>query len=118
MVARARREPNRPERSADRDAAAPEPVSRGPQLLDYLAPAGNRAVGRFVRSLQRAPDYTQTVQDVEKTGITRLEVRGLKYGVDDFWTKYGDDPDDASDERNLTSESPKHMAVVLMPDKL
>jgi hypothetical protein len=87
-------------------------------LLDLLAPAGNRAVGRFVRSLQRAPDFTQTVQDVDKTGITRLEVRGLKYGVDAFQDTYGDDPDDVSDERNKTQESPKHMAVVLMPDKL
>jgi hypothetical protein len=118
MVARSRPEPSRLERPAYRDPAPPEGVSRSPQLLDLVTPAGNRAVGRFVRSLQRAPDYTQTVQDVDKTGITRLEVRGLKYGVDDFWTKYGDDPDDVSDERNKTKESPKHMAVVLLPDKL
>ena len=118
MVTRSRPEPSPLERPARRDPAAPEAVTRGPQLLDLVAPAGNRAVGRFVRSLQRAPDFTQTVQDVDKTGITRLEVRGLKYGVDAFREKYGDDPDDVSDERNKTQESPKHMAVVLMPDKL
>ena len=80
-----------------------------------MAPAGNRAVGRFVRSLQRAPDFTQTVHDVDTTGITRLEVHGLKYGVDGFYERYGDD---ASDERNKTKESPSHMAVLLVPDKL
>ena len=80
-----------------------------------MAPAGNRAVGRFVRSLQRTPDFTQTVHDVDATGITRLEVRGLKYGVDGFQERYGQD---ASDERNKTKESPSHMAVVLAPDKL
>ena len=79
-----------------------------------MAPAGNRAVGRFVRSLQRV-DYTKPQTDVEGTGITRLEVRGLKYGVDDFEKSYGDD---ASDEGNKTKESPSHMAVVLVPDKL
>ena len=118
MVARSRPEPSPLERPARRDPAPPEALPRGPQLLDLVAPAGNRAVGRFVRTLQRAPDFTQTVQDVDKTGITRLEVRGLKYGVNAFQEKYGDDPGDVSDERNLTSESPKHMAVVLLPDKL
>jgi hypothetical protein len=118
MVARSRPERSSLERPARRDPATPEAVSRGPQLLDLVAPAGNRAVSRFVRSLQRAPDYTQTVHDVEKTGITRLEVRGLKYGVDDFWKAYGDNPSDASDERNKSKESPSHMAVVLVPDHL
>ena len=114
MMARSRPEPTPLDRQARRDPAPAEASRRGPQLLDLVAPAGNRAVGRFVRSLQRV-DYTQPQTDVEKTGITRLEVRGLKYGVDDFWTKYGDD---ASDERNKTKESPSHMAVVLVPDKL
>jgi hypothetical protein len=89
-------------------------LRRGAELVDLVAPAGNRAVGRFVRSLQRV-DYTKPQTDVEKTGITRLEVRDLKYGVDDFWKQYGDD---VSDERNKTKESPSHMAVVLVPDKL
>jgi hypothetical protein len=92
---------------------------RGTELVDLVAPAGNRAVGRFVRSLQRDPvDFTQTVPNVEGSGITRLEVRSLKYGVDDFQKSYGGDPDDVSDERNKTKESPSHMAVVLVPDKL
>jgi hypothetical protein len=119
MLARSRPEPSPTERAARRDPAPPETFTRGPALLDLVAPAGNRAVGRFVRSLQRDPvDFTQTVHDVEKTGITRLEVRGLKYGVEAFQQTYGKDPDDVSDERNKTSESPKHMAVVLVPDKL
>jgi hypothetical protein len=82
-----------------------------------MAAAGNRAVSRLVRSLQR-DDYTQTVTDVEHTGITRLEVHGLKYGVDGFASKYGDKPKDVGHEREKTKESPSHMAVVLMPDKL
>ena len=89
-------------------------MRRGSELLDLVAPAGNRAVGRFVRSLQRV-DYTKPVTNVEGSGITRLEVRDLRYGVDDFWKSYGGD---ASDERNKTKESPSHMAVVLVPDKL
>src|SRR5262249_58108237 len=113
------REPSRLERQARRDPAQPDTLARSPQLLDLVGAAGNRAVGRFVRSLQRDPvDFTQKVTDVEKTGITRLEVRKLKYGVDDFWKSYGNDPSDVSDERNKTKESPSHMAVVLVPDKL
>jgi hypothetical protein len=79
-----------------------------------MAAAGNRAVARMVRTLQR-DDYTTTVTDVEKTGLTRLEVHGLKYGVDDFQGTYGDD---ASKEREKTKESPSHMAVVLVPGTL
>ena len=82
-----------------------------------MAAAGNRAVARVVRTLQR-DDYTQTVADVEKTAITRLEVRGLKYGIDDFATRYGDGANDVSKEREKTKESPSHMAVVLLPDTL
>jgi hypothetical protein len=82
-----------------------------------MATAGNRAVARMVRALQR-DDYTTTVPDVEKTGITRLEVHGLKYGIDDFATKYGDDPSEVSRERQKTKESPSHMAVVLVPETL
>ena len=115
MAARSRPDPSQSDRPARRDPAPPGPLQSGQELLDLVAPAGNRAVGRFVRSLQRAPDFTQTVHDVDTTGITRLEVHGLKYGVDGFQERYGDD---ASDERNKTKESPSHMAVVLVPDKL
>ena len=115
MAERSRPDPSLADRPARRDPAPPGPLRSGPELLDLVAPAGNRAVGRFVRSLQRTPDFTQTVHDVDTTGITRLEVHGLKYGVDGFQERYGED---ASDERNKTKESPSHMAVVLVPDKL
>jgi hypothetical protein len=115
MPARSRPDPAPSDRPARRDPAPSGPSQSGQELLDLVAPAGNRAVGRFVRSLQRTPDFTQTVHDVDATGITRLEVRGLKYGVDGFQERYGGD---ASDERNKTKESPSHMAVVLAPDKL
>jgi hypothetical protein len=83
-----------------------------------MAAAGNRAVSRSVRSLQRE-DYTKkSVTDVEKTGITRLVVTGLKYGVDWFAARYGPGPKDVSDERNKTKESPSHRALVLLPDQL
>src|SRR5262249_45018752 len=116
--ARLRSEPTPLERSARGEPAAPETLRRGPQLLDLVGAAGNRAVGRYVRALQRDTDFTKKVPDVDKTGITRLEVRGLKYGVDDFWKAYGEDKGDVSDERNKTKESPSHMAVVLVPDHL
>jgi hypothetical protein len=79
--------------------------------------AGNRATGRLVRSLQRSPvDYTKEQTDVESTGMTRFEVRGLSFGIrSGFATDYGGS---ASDELNKTSESPNRMAVVVMPDKL
>jgi hypothetical protein len=80
-----------------------------------LAGIGNRAVARLVRSLQRAPDYTKPVADVEGTGITRLEVHGLQYGVEGFRSSYGGID---SDETNKTSEDPTKMAVVLVPDSL
>jgi len=86
----------------------------GVALSGLSAAAGNRAVGRLVRSLQRT-DYTKPQANVAGTGITRVEVHGLKYGVGDFRTKYGND---ASDEANKTTESPSHMAVVLVPDTL
>ncbi|MGZ4184032.1 MAG: hypothetical protein ACXVVQ_04435 [Solirubrobacteraceae bacterium] len=117
MAARSRPEPSPSERTDRSDPAAPEASRLSPQLLDAVAPAGNRAVGRLVRSLQRV-DFTKPQTDVDKTGITRLEVRGLRYGVDDFSRAYGEDPADASDERNKTKESPSHTAVVLVPDKL
>lgn len=79
-----------------------------------MATAGNRAVGRLVRSLQRV-DYTKPQTNVDGTGITRLEVRGLRYGIDDFQKDYDGT---ASDERTKTKESPGHMAVVLVPDTL
>jgi hypothetical protein len=97
------------------------PVSRPvrPPAGDALAfvgrAAGNRAVGGLVRSLQRSPDYTKPQANVAGTGITRLEVHGLKYGTGAFQQKYSGE---ASDETNKTAESPSHMAVVLVPDTL
>jgi hypothetical protein len=117
MAARSRPKPSPSKRSDRADPAAPEASRVSPQLLDAVAPAGNQAVGRLVRSLQRV-DFTKPQTDVDNTGITRLEVRGLKYGVDDFAKAYGADAADASDERNKTKESPRHTAVVLVPDKL
>src|SRR5690242_16159905 len=91
MVARTRGDPipsQNPERRGPGLPGNSAPITtRSTGLLDFVAPAGNRAVGRFVRSLQRV-DYTQPVADVEKSGITRLEVHGLTYGVDDFWKSY------------------------------
>ncbi len=77
-----------------------------------MAAAGNRAVARLVRTLQR-DDYTKPVSNVKGTGITRLEVHNLTYGIDEFQASY---PKGASDEKNKTAESPSHMAVVLVPD--
>jgi hypothetical protein len=79
--------------------------------------AGNRATGHLVRTLQRSPvDYTQEQTDVESTGMTRFEVRGLSFGVTSgFAADYGGW---ASDEANKTKESPNRMAVVVMPDTL
>ena len=94
------------------------PRTPGAELSGLMAAAGNRAVSRLVRSLQRE-DYTKkSVTDVEKTGITRLVVTGLKYGVDGFAARYGRGPKDVSDERNKTKESPSHRALVLLPDQL
>ena len=71
-----------------------------------------------MRSLQREDYAKNTVTDVEKTGITRLVVTGLKYGVDGFAARYGPGPKDVSSERNKTKESPSHRALVLLPDML
>jgi hypothetical protein len=80
---------------------------------------GNRAVGRLLRSLQRSPDWTKPQSDVAGSGITRLEVHGLAYGTGEFQESYGSDKNPVkSDEANKTAESPKHMAVVLVPDTL
>jgi hypothetical protein len=76
---------------------------------------GNRAVGRLLRSLQRSPDWTKPQTNVAGSGITRLEVHGLTYGTGEFQDSYGGE---ASDEANKTAESPKRMAVVLVPDTL
>ncbi len=111
---RARTEPARTERAQRGGSAARLPGGRGTELSGLMAAAGNRAVGRLVRSLQR-DDYTKPVANASGTGITRLEVHGLKYGIDDFQASYGGL---ASDERNKTRESPGHMAVVLVPDTL
>jgi len=83
-------------------------------LSGLTTAAGNRAVGRFVRSLLR-DDYTKPVTNVAGSGITRLEVHGLKYGAGGFQKTYDGK---VSDEPNKTTESPSHMAVVLVPDKL
>jgi len=91
--------------------------------LIELASASARGSGATV---QRAPlpaaddphGYTQPqgVQNVAKTGLTRLEVHGLKYGVSGgFQKEYGRR---TSAEKRMTDESPDHMAVVIMPDKL
>ncbi|HEY1569085.1 MAG TPA: hypothetical protein VGF68_18810, partial [Solirubrobacteraceae bacterium] len=103
----------RRDRAAATGPQTRQPGARAGDLSGLMAAAGNRAVSRLVRSLQR-DDYTQTVTDVEHTGITRLEVHGLKYGVDGFASKYGDKPKDVGHEREKTKESPSHMAVVLM----
>ena len=57
----------------------------------------------------------QGVKNVEKTGLTRLEVHDLQYGVGGFRADYGGR---TSSEQQMTKESPDHMAVVIMPDTL
>jgi hypothetical protein len=105
--------PARPQQGA---APAPKPARGRPagQLSGLMAAAGNRAVARLVRTLQR-DDFTKPVTNVRGSGITRLEVHDLTYGIDGFQASY---PKGASDEKNKTAESPSHMAVVLVPDKL
>ncbi len=76
---------------------------------------GNRAVGQLLRSLQRSPDWTKPQSNVAGSGITRLEVHGLAYGTGEFQDSYSGEK---SDEANKTAESPKQMAVVLVPDTL
>ncbi len=80
--------------------------------------------------IQRAPavsDYTKRQTNVERSGITRLEVHNLEYGsTKDFAPsdltyevkKDGKTVVKHSDERNKTNQSAKQMAVVLMPDAL
>ena len=91
--------------------------------LIALASASARSWGATV---QRAPlpaaddphGYTQPqgVQNVAKTGLNRLEVHGLKFGVSGgFQNEYGKR---TSAEKQMTDESPDNMAVVIMPDKL
>lgn len=89
-------------------------AGRGGELSGLMAAAGNRAVARLVRTLQRE-DYTKPVANVKGTGITRCEAHDLTYGIDAFQASY---PKGKSDEKNKTAESPSHMAVVLAPDKL
>lgn len=115
MTSRAPGQPTH-SRPPERRAPAARPARGGPAagLSGLMAAAGNRAVARLVRTLQR-DDYTQPVANVKGTGITRLEVHDLKYGVDRFSAAY---PKGASDEKNKTAESPSHMAVVLVPDTL
>ena len=87
---------------------------RGNPALDP-GTLGNRAVGRLLRTLQRSPDWTKPQSNVAGSGITRLEVHGLAYGTGAFQDSYGGE---TSDETNKTDESPKRMAVVLVPDTL
>jgi len=91
--------------------------------LIELASVSARGPGATV---QRAPlpaaadpqGYTQPqgVQNVAKTGLTRREVHGLKFGVSGGFQK--DYNGRSSAEKQMTDESPDHMAVVIMPDKL
>jgi hypothetical protein len=117
--------------SVPRALAAGGPAAAStPWLLTLQEQAGNRAVQRLVRSLQRSPlgkdddphGYTGTagVADVAGSGTTRVEVHGLKYGLksgfqSSYTTKRGRS---VSDEANKTKESPDHMAVVVLPDKV
>jgi hypothetical protein len=112
------RSPAEPTHSRPHESSAPAPklprAGPGAELSGLMAAAGNRAVARLVRTLQR-DDYTKPVTNVRGSGITRLEVHNLTYGIDDFQASYSHG---ASDEKNKTAESPSHMAVVLVPDKL
>lgn len=63
--------------------------------------------------IQRIPDYSTSQTNVEGSGLTRKEVHGLRYGIDqDFY----DDPE--SVERDKTAESARQMAVIFFPDAL
>ena len=101
------------------------------RLLALQRSAGNSAVGGLIRPIQRAPlakaddpeGYTSTagVSNVAGSGTTRREVHDLKYGLKGgFESKYHSDKqgDLASEEAAMTKETPEHMAVVVMPDKL
>jgi hypothetical protein len=100
-------------------------------LLELQRYAGNSAVGGLIRPIQRTPlkqaddpkGYTSEagVSNVEASGTTRREVHGLKYGLKGgFEDTYHSEKqgDLASEERAMTKETPEHMAVVIMPDKL
>jgi len=100
--------------AAGNRAGAQRSPQLGAELSRLFSAAGNRAAARAVRSLQR-DDYTKPVPNTRGTGITRLEVHGLTFGVDGFEKDYGGLP---SDERSKTRESPSHMAVVLVSDTL
>ncbi len=61
------------------------------------------------------------VQNVEKTGMTRVEVTGLKYGVaGGHQAQYKSWRGNLvpSSEKQMTKESPDNAAVVIMPDLL
>jgi hypothetical protein len=123
---------------ADRDPA-------GEVVLALQRDAGNAAVATLLRTprgaaipvpgVMRQPlpakddpsGYTQPggVSDVAKSGTTRLEVRGLKYGVTGGFQKQyvsyhkdGTSTARGSAEAGMTKESPDNMAVVVMPDKV
>lgn len=91
-------------------------AARGPGCAALWACAGGQQPdGQSLPSLAPAGQGHQQGEDVAATGITALEVHGLKYGIDDFRDKYKvKDRDVPSDERNKTDESPSHMAVVLV----
>ena len=68
-------------------------------------------------------DYTKPggVPDVEKSGMTRLQVTGLTYGVkgghqDSYVSGRGVEV--PSSEKSMTKQSPANTAVVIMPDNL
>ncbi|HTU95923.1 MAG TPA: hypothetical protein VMF14_08800 [Solirubrobacteraceae bacterium] len=101
------------------DHAARRPAVPAGGRVALPGALGNRALGQLLRSLQRSPDWTKPQSNVSGTGITRLEVHGLAFGTGEFQDSYTvSGKPEKSDEANKTAESPKHMAVVLVPDKL
>jgi hypothetical protein len=135
------REVTRTARAARVDAASgplpgrlgwhPERLS--PQwVLALHGYAGNSAVRELLHPIQRDPlswdddphGYTGTagIKNVRKSGTTRREVHGLKFGVKggfagSYTSKtYPKGLD--SEEGKMTKETPDNMAVVIMPDKL
>lgn len=111
----------------------PESLS-AEDVLSLQRQVGNAAVGELLNLVQRDPaplstaddpeGYTQKagVANVKKSGTTRREVHGLKFGVTggfqkSYWSNFYK-KDLSSEESQMTKESPDNMAVVIMPDKL
>lgn len=123
--------------SVNASSAAKPNVLSPESILNLQRHVGNAIVTTLIEhasapvrspgaTVQRAPlsatddphGYTQAqgVKDVAKTGLTRLEVHDLKFGVSGgFQKSYGGR---TSAEKQMTDESPDHTAVVIMPDKL